>query len=241
MYREVLDKGNVTANIVDAFVMHLSALVISIFLVSATGCNRKESPLDGWQTNHVKASPEETLSVLINYSSNDNKVTGWNLTHLKARKFQLSETYKIVVSNEMQNVTWEGNAAPRVLRRHGGILYMVAYDRVSKGLENDIFRLFKEENGQFVEIDRGEFPKAIAVQNMGFDPLPFGCGDRSDRYESEVTASMNPDDPCFLSRMTAHLWVYLETGKQYHESLRNGVKTNFLKSYMQKYAPRPIL
>lgn len=240
MRRVILDQDNATANTVDAVGMHLCVLVVAMLLASA-GCDRKGSSAGGWQTNRVRVSSEETLDVLIHYSSNDDKLGGWSSIHLKSRTFQFSETFRIVVQDGASKVTWEGNAAPRVLRRHNGIVYMASYDRVSNGLKNDMFRLFKEKNGRFVEIDRNEFPKVIAVQNMAFNIQPFGCGDRSDRYESEVTASMNPDDPCFLSSMTAHLWVYLETGKQYHESLKNGLKRSMLKSYIQKYDPKPAL
>jgi hypothetical protein len=99
---------------------------------------------------------------------------------------------------------WHGPAIPVVLRERGDQLFLVGFDREtsSKGCT---FRLYRSKADRtFAEIDRAEFPKDLAIQNLWLDS-----------HDEQVLNPMDASSYWFRESITARLWQYLEFDIQY--------------------------
>ena len=132
------------------------------------------------------------------------------------------------------DVSWEGDAIPNVLREYDGRLYAIGFDRQTKkhierkrlGESKCMLRYYRQEGEAFVEIPAREFPPSIAVQNMGIE----------NREAREITdlRMLNTDSFPFRISVTAFAWREIETGEPMDEY---GVDAAFLKQFIAKHRP----
>ncbi|MDZ4287021.1 MAG: hypothetical protein U0984_03635 [Prosthecobacter sp.] len=132
------------------------------------------------------------------------------------------EKFDLRIKHGGKTYRWQGAAIPVVLRHHGDQLFMVGFDRESSP-KGCVFRLYRSDaDRNFTEIDRAEFPKDLAIQNLWLD--------------SNGEQALNPMDASnrhFCSSLTARLWQYLELGIQYWEE--KPAKPDFLIRYRDSY------
>ncbi len=139
-----------------------------------------------------------------------------------------------------KTVRWKGSQVPASLRASEGKLHLITFDRVK-----DPPRLrFYRQNGAgdgFDEIEAGNYPKNIAMQNMWFgNPNDFSRGANGRKiYEVEMARQLDPEDIYFADSLTANLWCQLQTGKPYHEVRRLGSeqKQAILRDFAAAHPP----
>ena len=142
-------------------------------------------------------------------------------------------------------VKWRGPEIPITLREHEGTLYMIGFNR--ENLDHAKFvplRLNLAGDG-FKTIERGEFPRSIATQNMWLrqrtryiNVMVGGEGKLVDQWAE--LRKLDIDGPGFGKCMTSRIWYYLVTGKQSGEERWDpeyDISPAFLREYVEKYKP----
>lgn len=133
---------------------------------------------------------------------------------------------------------WEGPYIPVAIQpeqKHRAY-YLVVHDRASDdALRNPgyLFRFYRSrDDGAWDEIEPKDFPKHLAIQNMGLKRQNGPVN------EFGVVKRLNPAEPEFRKSLTAALWVFLEdptdtTGKNKEPSEET------LKEYKKKWVRPP--
>jgi len=191
-----------------------------VLLGLLTGCKRSDAERKSFEKGTVEVAPGVFITVEVNSPGSDSGPrTLYDHTFGGAKKTKDSTELRIPWQGT--NVHWKCNCKPLNLRAFQSKLYLIAFDRETKGLDHAHFRYFAQEGAAFKEIQPGAFPRAIAGQNIGFTYRYFMCGNqRADLVQ--LARDMNPTDPCFASTPTAYIWNHLSAGHQYYESEKNG-------------------
>lgn len=195
--------------------------IVYIGLISVLiGCARP-AKVAIYERGEVEVAPSVFAPVGLRSAGSTNNAAPTLYDHAFPKKENLTDFTELEVDWNGRQVHWQGNAHPVNLRVLEGKLYLIAFDRTSKGHNHAIFRYYAQDGTNFIEISPTAFPKAVAGQNMGFFYREFMCGnDRRDLVQ--LARDMDPSDPCFARRLTAYIWAHLATGQQYFESESQG-------------------
>lgn len=192
--------------------------VAMAFCVCLSGCVRAQTPTASYE-QEVEISPGRWLKVKCQDTIEAESDKEWS-----GRSFEWKG----------KQVNWSGPEVPITLREHGGLLYMVGFNRVD--LDNCRFVLFKlnDAGDGFIAVEREEFPKQIATQNLWLRPDTRYQGvPRRDTWKP--LRDLDISYKFFGHTFTAKMWNYLETGKQYDQQ---GIAPHsFLRQYVDQYKP----
>lgn len=124
-------------------------------------------------------------------------------------------------------VTWEGAEIPVVLREKEGTLYMVGYDRETGRLNGDNiprYKYYRQKANALAEINRDDFPKELATQNMWL----------RDARRRRAVLSLDTSSTLFRSSSNAFIWEDLMRGKCTDPS---GVDKALLDDFIRQFKP----
>ncbi len=174
-------------------------------------------------TQAVKLKSGESIYVNYKVSSSEKYVRGIGKRYVQW--FEIGFEYK------GRQYNWKSTSLPILLDFYNGTIYLVVED-AEEPMKVD-FRFFKYQK-KWVEIQAVDFPKSIAVQNMGLHEN-IGVLDGRAVSDHDVVEELNPDSSFFRDSQTAKLWLRLEKGKPYHESILKQVDKDFLIEFKRKY------
>jgi hypothetical protein len=126
-----------------------------------SGCSQSGLEKKPWQKGEVEIAPGRFIEVEERSISSDD-----GSPPQKGKKF--FETVELRLRWNGTNVHWKGNSGSLNLRALEGRLFLITFDRVSKGIEECEFRYYAQEGEELKEIPSPQFPKAIAGQNLDF-------------------------------------------------------------------------
>lgn len=132
-----------------------------------------------------------------------------------------------------QRCAWKvrGDERPIVLRLGHGVPWLITFDRTKQ--DQIGFRFYRfDHDGTGIEVEAGDFPKGLAVQNMWLrEQNGFRAGKPINEFE--IATKLDPASVDFRRSLTAKLWRTLETGGVY--SATEEVDLEFLAAYRAKY------
>lgn len=206
-----------------------------------SGCSQSGLEKKPWRRGELEVAPKNFAEVENRCITSDDGAPPVNFrdlhvfgTQKKGKKF--SETVELRIHWNGTNVHWKGNSGPLNLRAFEGRLFLITFDRVSKGIEECEFRYYAQEGNELKEIPPTQFPKSIAGQNIIADRY-FGGFDRQiDAVKLELDS--DPKDGYFRQSMTAYIWNHLATGQQYEQSSKKGeISRPLLEEYVRTNKP----
>lgn len=185
--------------------------------VGASSCGAVDSYLPGKRVQEVEISPGEFLRL---------ERRDWTVDDARNRSQREKTRLQIEYGDTV--IRWEGPDIPVVLRETSGTLYMVGYDRETGRLNGDNmarYNYYRQEGEHFVTIERGEFPKEIATQNLFF----------SDPRERAAAMTLDTSDSWFYHCSTPNIWEHLLTGQPIPHN--HTVKKELINNFIVKYKP----
>ena len=206
-----------------------------------SGCSQPGLEKKPWQRGELEVAPGNFIEVENRYITSDEGSPPISFRDLhvfgtpqKGKTF--SETVELRIHWNGTNVHWKGHSGPLNLRAFEGRLFLITFDRVSKGTEECEFRYYGQEGNELKEIPPAQFPKAIAGENIIADRY-FGGFDRQiDAVKLELDA--DPKDVYFRQSMTAYIWNHLTTGEQHEQSRRKPqISQTLLEEYVRTNKP----
>lgn len=206
-----------------------------------SGCSKSGLEKKSWQRGELEVAPGNFIEVENRYITSDEGLSPISFRDLhvlgtshKGKSF--SETFELRIHWQGTNVHWKGHSNPLNLRAFEGRLFLITFDRVSKGIEECEFRYFVQEGNELKEISPTQFPKEIAGENI-ITKRYFGGFDRQiDAVTLELDS--DPKDVYFRQSMTAYIWNHLTTGEQYGQSSKKGeITQTLLEEYIRTNRP----
>jgi len=214
-------------------------------LVLSSGCKKPSVVAKPFVNGQVEVAPGVYATVEARGSSTeDSAPPSMTPKHALARTGgRYSRTTELRIVWEGSSVHWHANSFPVTLRAYEGRLYLIAYDDVTLGFDDNNgwpraqFRYYAQEGSDLREISPAIFPRAIAGQNMSFTGRHFMSGDRQ-RDSVQIARDLDPDDQCFRTSLTAKMWYHLVTGQQYYEAMRlREVDRRLLQDFLRTNNP----
>jgi hypothetical protein len=200
------------------------------------GCRQSGQKTNPYEMGTVEVEPGFFASIGLRSAGSDNAGAPTLFDHAFPPKGSFTDFTELQVEWNGAKVHWEGNSHPVNLRAFEGKLYLIAFDRTSKGHHHAMFKYFTQDGARFREIPPAAFPRAIAGQNMGFFYRDFMCGnEKADMIQ--LARGMNPSAPCFDSTLTAYIWNHLATGQDYFESEKIVISDAVLRDYVRTNNP----
>lgn len=188
----------------------------AIFVFTCSGCSAQDY-LPSAKNVEVEISPGKFIAV---------KKWDWTVDDLANKSGK--EKTRLDIQYQGKSLQWEGPEIPVILRESKSSLVLVGYDRENvRGGGGTRFSYFHELEGTFVAIDRDEFPKELATQNMWiYDPRQL-----------KPIRNLDTSDPLFANSINALIWEELMTGKVASKS----VDQEILDTFKRKYKPIKLM
>jgi hypothetical protein len=108
------------------------------------------------------------------------------------------------------------------------------------GYRDSNFYLYDMKLQKWQKIDRSEFPKSIAVKNLGLRIREWVNGNYVINNDRQTLRELNPSNQNFTTSSTAHLWSLLETGtcpRSKGWSVDNALLEDFKQKYIEHTVP----
>jgi len=203
----------------------------TMLIIACYGCRgHASSPTShdcnqNWEEREVEVAPGEFITI----RRRDKTVDDPQATPAPDPLPNAREWTELEIPWNNEGIKWSGIEIPLSLRKRDASLFMIVFDReTDRGKPR--FCYYKSDGQHMVPIDRGKYPKDIAIQNMWF----------SEDRDLESTRRLDPTDSNFLHTYTATAWEHLETGKDYYETGGLANK-DVVREYLRKYKPARLL
>lgn len=142
----------------------------------------------------------------------------------------------LVIPWQGKDLRWEGYPIPISLREWEDRLYLIGFDRTD--VHNPLFRYYRQDADTFVEINRADFPKRIATQNMWLDPNESARDMNGKRiFELQVVRTLDVNYPGFRWGLTAQMWIDLDKGPNFSDTCTEQEYAAAILHYREQYAP----
>jgi hypothetical protein len=204
----------------------LAAALCLLALLASTTCDKRRKVTEHEQQT-VEVAPGEFLTL-----SRVDELGESRFVHGTR-----NETTALTIPWDGKDLHWKGYEIPSTLRAWEHKLYMITFDRHTDSDKPRLKYYQQNDAGNgFDEIPPTSFPKKIASQNMWFNnPNDYLLGEGGRKYnEVDMALQLDPEDPYFVSTLTARIWCELEGGFPYHEQRK--LRYEEKRELMQKFA-----
>jgi hypothetical protein len=206
------------------------SLTVALFLILISGTCVFPSPQSNkWINAEVEISPSKFITV-----RQRNGIECENRTHIDDSIDRFIGEIVFGEGCTLLEIVWNEELVggivydvPVSLMEFDGLLHVISLDRDNnRGVWK--FNFYKQHNKSFQKIDGNEYPKNIAVQNMGLE---------NDPQALERVLKLDPNNIHFESDVTARIWRQLLTGVKEFGVEEWIVKKDILMDFIDCYKP----